>query len=171
MLKYDFLETFETKVGDLEDLESKLNLEHKNKQELQNLIDDIAELKSEVEQEKEILKIESTLNRILDLIGKRDKEKEEREDLQNLVDNIIELQEQLTNEKEAIPAGTIIDTLLQLYKTKDAEEKELSILRKLVQNIENGKKAVKMAEQEYNRLHKEFEKEFPNICPLCNKPK
>lgn len=167
LLKYDFIETLEIKVKELEDLESKLNLERKNRQEIQNIIDDIAELKSEVEQEKEILKIELTLNQVLELVDKKKKEEEERDELQNLVDNLIELQEQLTNEKEAIPAEIVIDNLLQLYQKKDKEEKELYALRKLVQNIENGKRDVKIAAQEHERLHKEFEKEMGSVCILC----
>jgi exonuclease SbcC len=171
LLKYDHLKTFESKVEVLEDLESKLNLERKNRQELQNIVDDVAELQTEVEQKKEILKIEPVLNKVLDLIEKRNKENDERNELQQLVDDIVECKEQLLDEKEAIPAGIIIDNLLQLYQKKDKEENELNTLSRLIQNIINGKKVVKIAEEEYDRLHKEFKKEFPDVCPLCNKPK
>ncbi len=167
LLKYDFLETFEIKVEELEYLELKLNFKRKNKQELEDILDSIISFKSKIEQEKEILKIEPTLNQVLELVDKNKKEKEERDELQNLVNTIIELQEQLINEKEVIPAGIIIDNLLQLYQKKEDEEKEFYNLQKLVQNIENGKKSVKVAEQEYNKLHKEFEKEMGSVCLLC----
>jgi exonuclease SbcC len=171
LLKYDHLETFESKVKVLEDLESKLNLEHKNKQELQNIVDNIIELRSEIKQEKEILKIEPTLIQVFNLIEKRNAETKDLNALIKLVCIIEESKTEIEELKSIISADTIIDNLIQLYQKKDKEEKEHYQLNKLVVNINNGKKLVKMAEQEYNRLHKEFEKEFPDICPLCNKPK
>lgn len=169
--KYDHLEYFESKVKDLETLELKLNSEAKIKQELNELILTIEEIQTEITEKEEILGAEPIITKLLALVEKYDGAVDKHSQLEDLIETIENQNREIEEVEKILPAGVIIDNLLSILQTKRKYEDDWKQVNLRILGIENGKKAITEAEKLYERLHKEFEKEFPDICPLCDKPK
>ena len=61
--------------------------------------------------------------------------------------------------------------LLQLYKDKEVLESQRNSLEKALKTINNTNIHLQVAKERHMRLSNKFERLFPDICPLCGKPK
>lgn len=169
LIQYTDLDKFEADLEVLEDVQADMIKTTQAHAKLIELREKILSKEDLLEQEGSILKIETDLNAILLHIENRDKNNTQLKRLTHIVNQINTTQEELTlNEFECTMADDVDEILLQ-YKKLREEEVKCSRLQRFLISIANQKTKISTAEIEYKRLHDKFEKEFPDVCPLCDK--
>ena len=91
------------------------------------------------------------------------------ESLRMLLSNMHSTQEEIDNQKGLAELEPLIKEVIELYgilKEKRAMRNKFSILINDIKNVHN---AIVIGTQKYEELHSEFERDFPPVCPLCNK--
>ena len=168
---FDYLLDFEVEVELLEDDEIDLQKMQLQYDQLNKLLTDIDQVNTAIEQEQLMVQSETLINSILDDYKQRRTLQAEYDSLTVLLNEIDSIQRQLDSYQQLLSCETLIDDLLKLYKERTAAETEHTKLSRLLRNITSTEVQLEQAERRYNILHKQFEDEFPNACPLCGKPK
>ena len=168
---FDYLLDFEVEVELLEDDKVDLQKMQSQYDQLNKLLTDIDKVNTAIEQEQLILKSEGLIDSILDDYKQRRTLQAQYDNLTVLLNEIDDTQRQLDEYQQLLSCETLIDELLKLYKERTAAETEHSKLSRLLHNISGTEYQLKQSETRYNTLHKQFEDEFPDVCPLCGKPK
>ena len=169
--EYDYLEAFEKEVDELEALNNDYNNLQTNITRLKNLTTDIEDLDAQIAEEQNILKAEPLVDELLELYKQRKTVQQSYNTLTKLVDQITETENDLDGYAELLKAEPLVDELLELYKTRRQVSDQQRKLFKLTQSIMDGDQELAEATDKLAELEAEFEAEFPDICPLCGKPK
>ena len=168
---FEYLEKFEIDVEVLEAQSTQLT----NLQSRTIKLDKI--IKTHYTNADELLCYQDTLaleNPINDLITLKASKKELNFKAIKLKFSLDDYRSNITTiEQEYLLIGTesAIINLLGLYTERKVQNNQSISLYKAITRIKNSKIQINTAEQNYNTLHAKFEKVFPDICPLCNKPK
>lgn len=169
---YDHLEKFEAEVEVLEELEKRYAAKFRSQGALLALIDDLVDLGKEIDETSEILKDEDLVNNTLDLIYKRDGlEDGPIASIEDLLDQIEACKADRDVVRDIISAEDVVNNLLQLTDQLRKKEKDFETLDLLVDSVAVTKNKILLANREHDQKQAQFDKEFPDICPLCNKPK
>lgn len=120
LLEFEDIETLETEVEVLEQMENVYQSKVKSEKELSSLIVKVERVNSELEKQQSLLKLRKPL-----------------------------------------------DTVLELIEERDAKQNEWKRLNKMYNDIKRNEEAIVESAKTASTLHKQYEKEFPNICPLC----
>lgn len=169
LLKYVDLDKFEADLEVLEDVQADMIKTTQAHVKLIELREKILSKEDLLEQEGIILKIETDLNAILLHIENRDKNNIQLKRLIHIVNQISTTQEELTLNEFKCTMADEVDEILSQYKKLREEEVKCSRLQRFLVSLTNQKTKISTAEKEYEKLHDKFEKEFPSVCPLCNK--
>jgi exonuclease SbcC len=100
--QFDHLETFETDVEVLEDMQRKLESKKRDEQRLIALIESIEQVTDEIESHSELLKDEKLVNNILELYNRRNDLQTRETSLEGLLHNITTTQEKLSKSQENV---------------------------------------------------------------------
>ena len=168
---FDYLTEFEQEVETLEDAEVDLREMQSQYDQLSKLLADIDEVNAAIEQEQLTLQSETLINSILDDYRQRRTLQAQYDSLTTLLNEIDDVQRQLDEYQQLLSCETLINDLLKLYKERTVAETEHTKLSRLLRNISSTEVQLEQAGRRYNTLHKQFEDEFPDVCPLCGKPK
>jgi AAA15 family ATPase/GTPase len=168
---FDYLTEFETEVETLEDAEIDLREMQSQYDQLNKLLTDIDRVNAAIEQEQLMVQSETLINSILDDYNQRRALQTKHDNLTVLLNEIDDIQRQSDEFQQLLGCETLINELLKLYKERAIAETEHIKLSRLLHNISGTETQLKQAETRYNALHKQFEDEFPSVCPLCGKPK
>lgn len=98
------------------------------------------------------------------LVNKRNK-------LDILLEHIREVQIDLKNNEWILTFEKPVKDLLKLYEDRDAVEIQRSKLFKEVSNVRRITGLLEAEKTKLSALQTKFEREFPEVCPLCGKPK
>jgi exonuclease SbcC len=169
--KFNYLTDFEADVKTLEGLEKESDNIQAKYDQLSKLLQNIKSLDKRIEEEQQILKAEPLVDEILRLIKERKEVQTKHDKLCKLLNDIDVIQEQLDSYNNILIAEPIVIELLTLYKSRDAIEADRSKLTRLVQDIKQNQLQLTQTQKKYDKLHQEFEDEFPDVCPLCGKLK
>jgi len=117
----------------------------------------------EFEAEVEVLEeLESRLN----------KATRHKKELDQLISELEQVEDDIAYEQEILKDEELITSTLDLIYKRDAlEDGPLAELTELIDEIEITEYDLIAEETSLLELEKRFEKEFPDVCPLCDKPK
>lgn len=162
---YSHLEKFEAKVEVLEFLQKEYVKTLFNEDKLTELKDTIDDLNQQIAVQQEMLGLEENVNSLLDLL-------EGQHTLTDLIDNIIDIETDLEESNNLLRnEQDVIDILDLIYKRDGLEDGPRATLLALMRDVDGTTQLVEDVEYLGEKLQTQFDKEFPERCPLCDKPK
>jgi DNA repair protein SbcC/Rad50 len=171
LFKYDYLEKAELDLEVLENMEIRRNTSANRSNKLRILIDGLYEIKNDIDQDSRILVYEKAVNSILADYETRAEKDQEEVKLDRLVTRIKEVKEELLQTGLIVIYEKTINELIRLYAERDTQNTDKIKLSKAIKLIKDTDLSIINANALQTRLQSQFDREFPDICPLCNKPK
>jgi DNA repair exonuclease SbcCD ATPase subunit len=169
--KFEYLEKFEIKLEVLEGLEKQLIIKSNSYKKLDGFLNDLNDVNEEIKEASQILIYEKEVDNLLDLIDKRNKVRKSRKLLENLWHEINDDSLEIDEQNKLITLEPSIISILKLYEERRIKETNKIKLFKAISLINNTQIQLEEEEDELKALEVEFKDSFPEICPLCNKPK
>ena len=166
--QYDNLNEIEKRVVELERKEKKLNTIIEQSKLLSKHINKLQEIEIEINNTKTSIIAETTVNEVLNSIEVK-KEKEIQVVLLSKLINQIQSIDLKVKELKKLPNEKVVTDLISLFLSERNKQNEYNLLSKHIKSLNNCIDSIKLQENLYNKLHKEFDDNFPDICPLCNK--
>lgn len=165
------LDKFEAEVEVLEQLESDLHQKETALQRIKRIISDYNITSEEIYKYDDLLAVEDLVNEILENIDKRLELYNEGIQLNKLISRIQSTKDQIESQQQLIALEPDVINLTALIEQRDAlQENHTNLLvdiRDIMDTASEWKKSTELQES----LQKRFDKEFPDRCPLCGKPK
>jgi len=165
--QFDYIEKLETKVEVLEQLEEDKISKGQAFTKLNQLISKIKDIEQTIIIESKILETEPIILSILNSY-ERKKEIEKRLDkICSLTDSIKNIRKEITTFDSLISVEDTLTNIITLIESKNSLEMRRNALEKLVSNIQYYTNNESLAKREFSTLNEEYEKIFPDVCPLC----
>ena len=171
LLKYAHVEKFEAEVEVLENMETTLSGKRRQVKTLDDLIANLVGVEDDINKHAHLLSIEPLLNSIFESIGEKKTAIDNKSKLSKLIEQIKSLDTQITEKESILSIESDISVILDLISQRKAKEKEFYAFTTLKTNLDRIVRKIETAEALYSAKHKEFEDNFPDVCPLCSKPK
>jgi hypothetical protein len=169
--KYEYLEKAETDLEVLENMEIRRNTSANRSYKLRLQIDDLYEIERIIDEESKVLVYEKAVTDILADIDERAKQDLEEVKLDRLVSDIKVVKEELLQSQLICIYEKTVNDLIKLYADKETQNTNKIKLSKALRLISDTDRQIKNAGALQVSLQSQFDREFPNICPLCGKPK
>jgi DNA repair exonuclease SbcCD ATPase subunit len=166
--QYDNLNEIENRVIEFERKEKKLNTLIEQAKSLSKLLKKLQEIEIEIDKTKISLIAENTINKVLSYIEDK-KEKENQISTLSKLLNQVRAIDLKRDKLKKMPDEKEITILLSLITTQKNKQEQYKNLSKHINLLKQTIRSIKEQENLYNKLHKEFDDNFPDICPLCNK--
>jgi DNA repair exonuclease SbcCD ATPase subunit len=166
---FQYLNEFEINIVKLEKQQTILDKKQIESDELTKLISKINQKEKEIEKASTILAIEKLLNSILSDIVEKQALETKQIKLKRLVKLISNNITEINSNKILLLYASNIDKTLNLIKDKASVIAKRDHLKKVLQNANSNITDLEHANIKYENLYIEFEDNFPDICPLCNK--
>ena len=166
--QFDHLAELEIEIEVLEQMEKDKTDLSNSIPKLRGLVERIEKVDHKIQIYSEVTKAERLVNSIITKFGKRKDIREETEALRTLIEDIEDVNKEIAEQEEILKAERSINNILALIDKREEVSNSQNQLMNLVKKIFDNEAELGMAEDDYDRLHKEFEKHFPDICPLCN---
>lgn len=170
LIKYNYLDQFEAEVELLEGMHSKMIALNNQLNAMQLLFYDYCEYAQLIGTYDNIISNEEEIDLLLNLYAQKKKEQEKLDKLITLANEVDYIQERIFSAESIIKYEKEIKTLLSLYEEKKQLEAQLKPLQTLVNQIRDINEDLDIAEANLILKEKEFNDNFPDICPLCNQP-
>jgi exonuclease SbcC len=167
ILKFSYLEKFQSEVEVLEEQEKQLIKLKTSKDKLETIINAYQVNGETILEYKELLELEKPVNEILELIELRAKKDIEVVKLDRLIVQIIEIQSNIEKQNALLVIETPVNDLLKLYKEKEMVVNEQKQLFKAITNLNSIDRQLKGSKLNYESLHSRFEKNLGSVCILC----
>jgi len=169
--KYNHLEQFEAEVEVLEEMDKEYDTIWHRRSKLGAIILELDGLREDIEIQSRVLILEEPLNRVSELMEDKYRKYLQTEGLEKLLDEITVIAHKIDCQQALLTLEKPLSNILALNVTKKTAVELRTSLSKLLATINNTTVLFKKSEVAYTVLHTKFETEFPEICPLCNKPK
>jgi len=135
-----------------------------DEQREQQLTDELKEFKDLDKFEIEVEILERQQTSMITLIN-------QKRSLNSLIEELGEIDQDIEEQEEILKAEPLLNKILGWIEDRDDKENTQSKLRKLIEMILYTTEKQITAEKRSKRLQTEFNAVFPDVCPLCNKPK
>jgi exonuclease SbcC len=169
--QYDYLEKIEIEVEVLEDLVTKRDSKQRKANELSKLKESLLELNENIRRKQSILLLEKPINTVFIQIEKKKKLEIDKTRLTKICNQINELNDYIKKQQPLIDSEQLINKLIQIINKRNEFKQTIEKMNSFVNQIKQKNIDLKQAEINYKTWHKQFKDNFPDICPLCNKPK
>ena len=168
---FKHLEKVEIELEVLEDLEKELKRKKNTREKLFSWCISYQEVNTAIDFESDLFEYEEPIDSILALYAQKIKTEKTRKKLWSLVCSINLATSDIEYEKRLSELEQPVNTILDLYSTMYEKDKKNAKLLKLIVNLKQINLMLDNNIFKVIELTKKFDKEFPDVCPLCNKPK
>jgi DNA repair protein SbcC/Rad50 len=168
---YDYLEKAEIDLEVLEEMDNKYTTLLQKQTKLETLISNIKDLKSDIKFESEILVYEEPLNTILEDINTLEEATIKQGKLDKVVSTIKQIKKDFLQYSLVLLLEEPLTYVLLLLEDKEKAEEERKRLYRAIQSIKSTTQLLAKATDDRDASVEKFETVFPDICPLCGKPK
>lgn len=165
------LDKFEIEVEVLERMNTQMISLVNQKRDLTILRENIINVTVQINEQLEITKAEPLLDNILEWIEKRRESQRKAVDLRDLLTSLSDVAEQIEEEQVIAEAGPLVDNLLEWTNQRYKLLSQQTTQQTLIDNVTHTKTKLTHWKDKAEKLQKKFDKSFPDICPLCGKPK
>ena len=169
--KYDDLDEMETMVRHAEMFQAQVTASNTRLQNMITISQSANELLCRINNQDDILRHESRIIRIEKKLQNLNKLKKKEETLEYYKEESDYLTTTINNSDLFIQHKSTIDKLQSQVKSISEKEDRLFQLEQIQESWLQLNIVVKEQGRIEERLHKEFDKEFPDECPLCEAPK
>jgi len=135
-----------------------------DEQREQQLTDELKEFKDLDKFEIEVEILERQQTSMITLIN-------QKRSLNSLIEELGEIDQDIEEQEEILKAEPLLNKILGWIEDRDDKENTRSKLLKLIETILYTTEKQIAAENRSKRLQTEFNAIFPDVCPLCGKPK
>jgi len=87
--------------------------------------------------------------------------------LESLIQDLQETNSAIEQLSEIVKAEKEVDQILELVKGMEEKRNELNQLRYLISTIKQVTHTLNRTKDQVNKLQREFDEAFPDVCPLC----
>lgn len=94
-----------------------------------------------------------------------------RNRLQTLLDDIQQKSQEIQEASVILTLEPTVNRLLELYDKRKTVESDRNKLFKLVSSVRRVSVSLETEKAKLTTLQTKFDREFPDVCPLCGKPK
>ncbi len=95
----------------------------------------------------------------------------QKRELSGLVEDLQDVNEQIAEQTEILKAEPLLNKILGWIDTRDQLLSDQTSLQSEIDSIVETEASLKHWKGKAETLQQEFDEVFPDICPLCNKPK
>lgn len=165
--QYDNLGEIENRIIELETLQQTRIDTEDNKDKLQNIVEEIEEIDSEIQSNSHIIELDSKLDEVIEIINHRQEVENNTNQLKELVNEIEEISDNIIEIQSFLELETQINNVISSLNERTKIESEIKELQKLTNEINNVENQITNNESKLNKLEEEFHDKFPEQCPLC----
>jgi exonuclease SbcC len=91
--------------------------------------------------------------------------------LQKLIKSIDEIESIIEQSSVLLKGERLIIDTLKLYEQKHEQDEKINQLTRHIRSIKSIDNMWQVKKQHLKEFEEEFDREFPDVCPLCGKPK
>jgi len=91
--------------------------------------------------------------------------------LETLIENVKDKEAEIKEVSQILELEEPVNDLLELYKEKEEVQSRYRELDQLCEDIQTVSNKYERTIQQVEELEEEFNNSFPDVCPLCGKPK
>ena len=163
LIQYDYLEQMEKDVESLEKIEQEKNATTQQIIKVQELIEQVDSLNTEMERAEKILIIENSVTVALEKIKQLNTLQAEINTLIAIITEIETIDKQAKESQALLTIEKSVQGLISMQAEKANVISEISSLKSLMINITNIDKKIKGIGIEMIKL----QKQMPDVCPFC----
>ena len=168
---FEHLEKFEIEVEVIERMEGEMIQQVNHKRVLDKLCLDLTVVEDLIEEQNKITAAGPLVDTILDWYATIEGIKQLVDKLKELTGEIYAVEDEIEEESKIIGAEESVNQLILLFADQILVTHNRSVLQKLIERILYITKEQIAAENLAKQLQTEFNAVFPDVCPLCDKPK
>jgi len=165
--KFDFIEKFEIELEVVEEMEKKLKTLRTSSNKLMDLNASYYDNRIETDLYYPYLELENKVDTTLELYNKKREYEKQSGKLYSIIISIISNKKKIEKEKTLLPIENKVNAILLLYKNINILNNEYEPLSNLISNIKSTERSIKKSKIMHEDLSREFNKSFPDRCPLC----
>jgi len=169
--KFVHLDKFEIDVEVLETMESQMISQVNNKRTVERLCLELRDVENLITEQEKITAAGPLVDTILNWYTEEKQTKQKADELKELIGEIYRAEDELEEENEILGAEKEVNQLLSLFEEQTEKRNRRFVLIKLVEEIQYITEQKISSENRSKRLQTEFNAVFPDVCPLCGKPK
>jgi DNA repair exonuclease SbcCD ATPase subunit len=170
LLKFKDLDVLGSDISNLEKLDGNRTELQKRKYNISILCQKYKIIKENIFDKSKILKVEKSVADILIDINARKTFQFTSDKLKSLVNQVKIIQQEINHKKAISLLESQVLNLLQLHHKRKTQIKARNLLFKTLSSMGDITTRLANENARYDFLHAKFEKEFPDVCPLCNQP-
>jgi exonuclease SbcC len=168
--QYEYLDKFDAAVSDIEKLDSKYTQVIIDKTKLESLKIQIQEINTEIKEQEQITKFRKSVDIIIQWISDRNRLKENVTELSSKMSQYLKLEGQVKLNRKLLSLKIPINELDEMIDKRDELQIKYQKLKKYTDTLILTKAEYEGIDNMLKDLQDEYEKEMPNVCPLCGKP-
>ena len=167
--RYNYLPAMEKAVIALEVLEKKIEQETVEVHVLGRLHNSISQINSKIDQYGNLLALESSVRSAQKQTLNISEKKTEQGILIRLLQNINKMDEEIIAGKGVLKLEKLVTGTFILIQKEKALQNEKRVLTGVVSGIKTTTQTLKTSIARRDELQKEFDANFPEVCPLCGR--
>ena len=166
--KLTFLEKLEIQVEVLEQMEGKKeDLENRIKK-LKDIVKTYIKIEGELKKLTHVLDLEKRVNFLLSIMSKKEELENHKSGLVRVLKNLNDIEYHLKKKIEVSRLEMPVINILTLYSNIAITKTEKTAFDTLVERLKRNQIQIKQKTRFLQDLEKEFQENFPDVCPLCD---
>ena len=161
------MEKLEIDIEVLEEMTEKRQAKINRQSKLGSLITSIQTTEKEIETKSKILKLEKPVNNLFELIEQQEEQQKQYVSLSTLVIKVQKTTSKIEEQQELLTHETTVNSILKLYEERETLVEAKIRLNKAVSGLNNTNLLLKQERLNLSTQNALFEREMPDICPLC----
>ncbi len=168
---YAGLEEIDGRVSTLEELESNRNGLVYKTTKLAQIIDEIQTTNKDIERLEPLITLADRVDGVLALIARCQTVQDKRSNLIKGVTEAQKIESVLERLTKVLNYQPVVENTLALFEKLAIAKQEVLTLIGTVTQIQTTNESLYSTENGLTTLENEFDREFPDVCPLCGKAK
>lgn len=166
--QFEHLQKFEIDLEVLEDMQAQRKRKASKISDLDVLLSRLTEVQESLDEKSSVIKMEVVLTKVLEQVEQKRTLALSIRRLESLIADINSDQRKLTSYASTLEIEESVNNVLKLIANKDVMKRYADGLKKALNGIGSTTNMLEQKEAEFERLHAQFDKEMPDVCPLCN---
>lgn len=165
--KLSFLEKMEVEVEVLEQMEDRKTGLESGVKKLRELVKTYIKTEDELKKLAPILDVEKRVNSLLSIMSEKGELENRKSGLLRALKNLNDIEYQLKKKIEVSRLEMPVIHILTLYSNIAITKTEKTAFETLVEKLKRNQIQIQQKTKLLRDFEKEFQKNFPDICPLC----
>jgi exonuclease SbcC len=165
--KYQYVDSMETRISALESACDKASQMDKVLDGVNGIVQGISDIEERQKEYQALVKLEDRVNGILELVGEKESLVQEKNNLDRLISRFGMADTQEKKNKRVVALEDQLSVVNGLETQYQDKETLYTRIQTIVKSLTDTVQEISLQETTVKTLEVRFEKEFPDICPLC----